>query len=148
MARRSVIIAAALSMSAIAGCSYLPDLGLTEDEAPVAVAALPPKVPVQRIESLELGRLFNGYMLTAVAIAPGTGYYQPELALRYGGELGPDGFYEYDFVARAPEEQQAGATTPITARYLRADSELTPEMLRSARGVRIWSARDSVEGRF
>ncbi len=149
MPRLSTVFAGVVTLLAMSACSYLPDLGLTDD-APVVnpEAALPDKVAVQRIENLELGRLFDGYMLSVIGIAPGLGYYQPELRIRYGGELGPDGFYEYDFVARPPEDPQQGTSAPITARYIRADAELTPIMLRSARGVRIWSARDSVEGRF
>jgi hypothetical protein len=87
-------------------------------------------------------------MLIATGVAPSTGYYLPELRIRYGGELGPDGFYEFDFVAAAPDDSTSGANAPVTARMLRGDFELSPEMLRTARGVRVWSSRDSVEGRF
>lgn len=135
----------------ISACSILPDVGLTSDpaeETAEAEANLPPKIAVNRIENLELGRLFNGFMLSAFAIAPGTGFYQPELRPRYGGRPGPDGLFEYDFVVRPPANASRGADAPITARLVRADIELTPEMLRSSRGVRVWSARDSVEGRF
>ena len=144
-----VLIASALAVS---GCSLIPDGPLFSDDTLAGVndpeANLPAKVSVVRIENLELGRLYSGFMLTAIAIAPGTGYYQPELRARYGGEIGPDGFYEFDFVVRPPEDGQSRADAPVTARVVRGDTELTPEMLRSARGVRVWSARDSVEGRF
>ncbi|MEL6792185.1 MAG: hypothetical protein AAFP78_01940 [Pseudomonadota bacterium] len=149
---RTVNLLKALACAAlIAGCSTLPDLGLTSDpaeEAAEAEANLPPKIAVNRIENLELGRLFDGFMLTAFGVAPGTGYYQPELRPRYGGRPGPDGLFEYDFVVRPPSTANRGADAPITARLIRADIELTPEMLRGSRGVRVWSARDSVEGRF
>ena len=144
----------AAAVAILGGCSVLPDVGLFEDEPPAAPevadpeANLPPKVAVRRIENLELGRLYNGFMLTAFGIAPGTGYYQPELRPRYGGQLGPDGLFEYDFVVRPPADTTAGQDAPITARVVRADMELTPAMLRGSRGVRVWSARDSVEGRF
>lgn len=147
----SWLTAAALTV-AMAGCSYLPDMGFSDEEEQAAVSDpdlnLPPKVAVRRIENLELGRLYDGYMLTAFAVAPGLGYYQPELRPRYGGALGPDGFFEFDFVVRPPEEDAVGAEAPVTARVVRADREITPDMLRQSRGVRVWSARDSVEGRF
>lgn len=142
---RHMLLAMVIGLS---GCSYL---GLSDDDDSIAAGTdltEAPKVSVQRIENLELGRLFDGFMLSAVAIAPGTGYYEPELRVRYGGQLGPDGFFEYDFVARAPDDPSTGANAPITARYIRADTELSTDMLRAARGVRIWSERDSVEGRF
>lgn len=133
----------------LSACSTIEDLtGSDDTTASVAQAPEVAKVPVVRIESLELGRLFRGYMLIANGVAPGTGYHQPELRIRYGGELGPDGFYEFDFVAVAPDDATQGANAPVTARTLRGDYELTPLMLRSARGVRVWSSRDSVEGRF
>lgn len=134
----------------LGACSTIEDLTGSEDEATVAAAeaAEIEKFPVVRIESLELGRLFRGYMLTATGVAPGTGYYLPELRIRYGGELGPDGFYEFDLVAAAPDDPNSGANAPVTARLLRGDYELSPLMLRTARGVRVWSSRDSVEGRF
>lgn len=138
-------ILVALSLGA---CSTVEDLTGTEETAAEAAAPEIEKAPVVRIESLELGRLFRGYMLIATGVAPGTGYYLPELRIRYGGELGPDGFYEFDFVAAAPDDATNGSNAPVTARILRGDYELSPLMLRTARGVRVWSSRDSVEGRF
>ena len=132
----------------LGACSTIEDLTGTDEPAAAAEAAEVVKTPVVRIESLELGRLFRGYMLIATGVAPSTGYHQPELRIRYGGELGPDGFYEFDFVAAAPDDPTQGANAPISARMLRGDFELSPTMLRTARGVRVWSARDSVEGRF
>ena len=134
----------------LSACSTIEDLtGSGDSETSVAERAPEiEKTPVVRIESLELGRLFRGYMLIANGVAPGTGYYLPELRIRYGGELGSDGFYEFDFVAAAPENPNQGSDAPVTARLLRGDFELSPLMLRSARGVRVWSSRDSVEGRF
>lgn len=106
-----------------------------------------PKEFVVEITNLELGRLFRGYMLTAEGLAPGIGYYEPELRPRNDGELAPDGFLEFNFVAAAPEEV-TGTDAPEDLRRLRGDVELTPDMLRSARGVRVWAANASVEGRF
>lgn len=132
----------------LSACSTIDELTDTEESTIAAATPEIEKSPVVRIESLELGRLYRGYMLIATGVAPGTGYYLPELRIRYGGELGPDGFYEFDFVAAAPDDPSAGSSAPVTARILRGDYELTPLMLRSARGVRVWSSRDSVEGRF
>lgn len=147
--------AAALTLS-LGACSTIDSLNPFSEPETTNVRQTGPdgsaievaKVPVVRIDNLELGRLFRGYMLIAEGIAPGTGYYDPELRIRYGGELGPDGFYEFDFVAVSPPNPRQGSDAPITARLLRGDFELTPRMLRSARGVRVWSSRDSVEGRF
>lgn len=134
----------------LAGCSVLPEGPIFDEEKAraEALAKIPPKIPVDRIETLELGRLYDGYMLTAYAIAPGAGYYQPELKIRYGGRPAADGFYEFDFLVRPPDDPAAFADAPLTARQMRGDYSLPVEMLRGARGVRVWSARDSVEGRF
>ena len=152
------IVAAIVLSLGVSACSTLDDLNPFSDSEPAqasnassasgSAAADVAKIPVVRIDNLELGRLFRGYMLIAEGVAPGTGYYDPELRIRYGGELGPDGFYEFDFVAVPPTDPRQGSDAPITARILRGDYELSPRMLRSARGVRVWSSRDSVEGRF
>lgn len=118
------------------------------DDEPDPEAALPPKISVARIETLELGRLADGYVLTAYGVAPGGGHYQPELRLRYDGATAADGFYEYDFLVRPPTDPAAYAAAPEIARRMRADATLTVAQLRGARGVRVWSASDSVEGRF
>ena len=93
-----------VGIAALAACSYLPDIGLGDDEEAAAAADpeanLPPKISVNRIENLELGRLYDGFMLTSFGIAPGTGYYEPELRPRYNGRPGPDGLFEFDFVVR------------------------------------------------
>ena len=132
-------------------CQTLDELAGLEDEIREDVARRsegPPPQSASRIDNLELGRLYRGYMLTAIGLAPGLGYWDPKLVIRYNGELAPDGFYEFDLVARPPYEAVGDENTPISARRIRGDYEITPEMLRSARGVRVWSERDSVEGRF
>lgn len=137
----AVAIFAALAAT---GCSTFDD---SESDAPVQPQAAP-KVPVDTIENLELGRLYNGYMLTAFGYAPGGGYYEPELRIRYDGRPTVDGFYEFDFLIRAPDDPSLFANSPMQARRVRGDFGLPVDMLRGAVGVRIWSARDSVEGRF
>lgn len=139
----AVAISAAL---AVTGCSAFDDSENDASAASQPQAA--PKVPVDMIENLELGRLHNGYMLTAFGFAPGGGYYEPELRIRYDGRPTVDGFYEFDFLIRAPDDLSLFANSPMPARRVRGDYALPVDMLRGAVGVRIWSARDSVEGRF
>lgn len=154
MGRTVSAIVACAAAAFLTSCALVPDGPLFDDaataraKAEAAETALPAKVPVTRIQDLELGRLADGFMLTAFAVAPGTGYYQPELRPRFEGRPGPDGFLEYDFVIRPPENPGQGADAPLTARTVRGDTPLGPGALRSALGVRVWSARDSVEGRF
>lgn len=145
MKRPWLIAAALIAPMLLASCDMGP---IFDEEKAAAAAALPPKVPVDRIETLELGRLFDGYALTAFGFAPGAGYFQPELRIRYEGRPAADGFYEYDFVVRPPGDAAALAGAPESARRMRADVEMPVAMLRGARGVRVWSARDSIEGRF
>ncbi|MEM8755088.1 MAG: hypothetical protein AAGF90_19150 [Pseudomonadota bacterium] len=138
------------ALTALAACSWLGE-GDENDEPPAPAAeapAGPPKVPVQRIRTLELGRLPNGFMLTAFGVAPGLGYYSPELRPRFGGRPGPDGFLEYDFLVREPDEPGQGENAPVAARAVRGDTPLVSDALRTAVGVRVWSERDSVEGLF
>lgn len=140
--------AAVATAMALGACSLIPDGPLFDETKVDPETLLPPKVAVSSIETLELGRLYEGYMLTAFATAPGAGYYQPELKIRYGGRQAVDGFYEYDFLVRPPETPSELSGAPAAARQIRADLELPVEMLRGAAGVRVWSDRDSVEGRF
>lgn len=147
MTRRGAVArltAAALAGFALAGCS-------SDEETPAAQAEaqqLTPKVPVQRIESLELGKLYKGYMLTAYALAPSAGYYEPELRQRYGGQPSADGFYEFDFMVRPPDIPGEYGAEPAAARQIRGDFELSTDDLRGVAGVRVWAASGAVEGRF
>lgn len=153
--RTFMLTAAAFAgMMTIAGCNVIPFYD--EDKAEenrirdeIEEAEGTPRAPIEHVESIELGRLYDGYMLTAFGIAPGIGYFEPALIPRYNGRPAADGFYEFDFMARPPKEEGVeGADAPLVARKIRADFKLTPEMLRQASGVRIWSKRDLVEGRF
>lgn len=133
----------ALGVVMISGCSDAP---LFDEEAAraEAEARIIPKVPVETVRTLELGRLQHGYLLSAFGTAPDADDYQPELRIRYDGRPGADGFYEFDFMVRPASRDEA----PQAPRQIRADYELSEQMLRIAVGVRVWSARDSVEGRF
>ena len=149
---RPIAISVALAVTmGLSACETLDELATFDEEIRESVKKRqegPPAQSASRIDNLELGRLHRGYMLTAIGLAPGLGYWDPKLVIRYNGELAPDGFYEFDLVARPPYVQEGSENAPITARRIRGDYEITPEMLRSARGVRVWSARDSVEGQF
>lgn len=147
MTRIRLIVAALFAALALSACDMGPIFDPEKAEAE-RLAALPAKVPVDRIETLELGRLYDGYVLTAFGLAPGAGYYQPELRIRYDGRPAADGFYEYDFIVRPPADAAALAGAPEAARRMRADVTMPVAMLRGARGVRVWSSRDSIEGRF
>ncbi|QIE54589.1 hypothetical protein G5B40_03530 [Pikeienuella piscinae] len=147
MKRIGAALASILTAVALSGCSGS-IFGDDAEEAAAQAAQLPHKIPVERIETMELGRLYDGYMLTAYAIAPGVGYYQPELRPRYEGGLSADGFYEFDFLVRPPEDLTIDPGAPLSARMVRGDFELPVDKLRGAAGVRVWSAQDSVEGRF
>lgn len=147
MKRYGMALVAILTAATLSGCGGS-IFGNDVEETAAPEAQLPPKESVLRIDALELGRLFDGYMLTAYATAPGVGYYQPELRPRYGGGLSADGFYEFDFMVRPPENPAIDPGAPASARVVRGDFELPVDKLRGAAGVRVWSATDSVEGRF
>ena len=137
MLRRTMIAGSAAF--ALAACQFAEP---AFEDPPDPETLLPAKVAVQRIETLELGRLADGYVLTAFGVAPGGGYYQPELRVRYEGATAADGFYEFDFLVRPPDAPEAYAAAPEAARRVRADIALTIAELRAARGVRVWSATD------
>lgn len=95
------------------------------------------QVPVESVEGVEIGRMSNGFLITAYGTAPGLGYSKPELRPRRGGAPGADGYIEYDFVATEPP---AGFDMPegtAGARALRADLPVPASALRGAAGIRV-----------
>ena len=113
------------------------------DEAPPPPARIlnPELRAVARIERIELGRMHQARLLTAVGEAPVTGWFQPALAPRAGGRPGPDGFLEFDLVA-APPELNNVAPGPVgtpAQRAVRADRILPDALVRSAVGVRVFA---------
>lgn len=152
MPRLHLIAAALLCGMTLSACQEtLDQFGALDEELRQSGADYdsgPEKFTLKRVERLELGRLESGYMLTVFGVAPTIGYWLPELRIRNGGALATDSFYEFDLVAAAPNETPKGEIRPLKARLIRADYEISPEMLRSARGVRIYADEGSVDGRF
>lgn len=117
-------------------------LTASEEAPPPPARILNPELrAVARIERIELGRMHQARLLTAVGETPVTGWFQPELAPRGGGRPGPDGFLEFDLVA-APPELNNLAPGPVgtpAQRAVRADRILPESVVRGAVGVRVFA---------
>ncbi|WP_092862445.1 hypothetical protein [Albimonas pacifica] len=139
-------MAAALTAGlALAGCSWG-----EEEQAPVE-AQTPPqggapgpsgpvyeKRPVASVESLEIGQIYRGRLLTAHGAAPATGWFHATLEPRNGSRLAPDGFLEFDLVAAPPELN--GGEPGVPARLpIRADRAIPTADLVGAQGVRVYA---------
>ena len=129
---------AALMLAALPGCS---SFGGDEPETVEPVPTAPAVLPMEDVRSVEIGRTWDGLVLTAFGLAPGLGYADPRLEARRGGRLAPDGYLDFDFVATAPA---GGSDLPRgrpEARLLRADRLIGLEAASRAKGVRIHAAR-------
>lgn len=128
-----------LAMAAtLAACS-------DDTEAP-AVSAEPPepeKVLMTSISALDLGRAYDGVVISVEGLAPGLGYHEPELRDHDRGALSTDGFLQLDFVALAPTPE-AAETLPQPggekALRIRALRDVPVSTLRGVRGVRVFTA--------
>jgi len=132
---------AALAIAALlafGGCSMF---GSDDEDTPAATGngAIPEQVyaPVEAVRDIEIGRTRNGYVVTAIGIAPGLGYGAPELRARREGAVGPDGYLDYDFVAKAPDPRFRLGEGTAQARTVRADLQLLSRDLKGARGIRV-----------
>ena len=138
--RRNAALATAAAIAAVlalGGCSLF---GSGDDEAAVAAEqaeAASLYVPVEVVRHIEIGRTRNGYAITARGEAPGLGHGAPELRARREGKAGPDGFIDYDFVARAPDPGLNLGQGSVQARMIRADLHVTARELQGAVGIRI-----------
>lgn len=152
-----VVLAAAL-----AGCEtvneYTPDVGFEvlgpSGNNPQPPAQLAPSQIVKRnvavVNSLEMGVMDRGRLLTAYGAAPATGWFRPELRARNAGRPGPDGFLEFDFVA-APPELNGGAVPPVGTdlqRRVRADRPIADRDIAAAVGVRVYADGGAAAMRF
>jgi hypothetical protein len=137
--RRIVAFAALAAASVLGGCSrFDPD-----DEEPAAgePAAVEARYePVVEARDIEIGRTRNGLVITVIGLAPGAGYAAPELRPRRDGRPAPDGYLDFDFVARAPNPALNLGTGSERVRTVRADRHLSLEELRGAIGLRIHAA--------
>lgn len=97
-----------------------------------------PKRPVTGAIAIDLGRTFDGYMLTATATADAVGWSGGELRQR---GVAPDGFLDIDFVALPPAAEaliaEAATPRPASARRVVAFTQLTLADLQPLAGVRV-----------
>jgi hypothetical protein len=152
------LLAAALLLT---GCStikkYTPDVRFAvlepsqkkAEEPEIDEAALI-KDPVLRANRMEIGALYDGYMLAVFGEAPTTGWFAPELRPRNNGAASADGMLELDFVAAPPEKNDGEPGTEGTPvqRAIRADYQITRRALVGMRGVRIYAASGPIQGLF
>ena len=137
---RYATLAAVATMLTLGGCSVLGFGDDEEDAAAEAQAVEASYEPVLEVSDIEVGRTRNGVVITTIGVAPGLGYAAPELRLRRDGQPGPDGYLDFDFVARAPATPVNAEPASPRARLIRADHPLTLDELRGARGIRIHAA--------
>ena len=134
--RRIAALAAVAAALLAGGCGLFG--GDDEEEVAAEQAAVEASYePVTEVRQIEIGRTRNGLVITAYGIAPGMGYAAPELRPRRDGRPGPDGYLDYDFVARAPHNPPAAAQTAPRARQVRADELIDINELRGVQGIRI-----------
>lgn len=140
---RSIAALAAVAATLLAGGCGLFD-GDDEEEAAAAaqqVAVEASYEPVVEVRQIEIGRTRNGLVITAYGVAPGAGYAAPELRPRREGRPGPDGFLDYDFVARAPLSPPVASTSASPrAHEVRGDALVEIRDMRGVRGIRIHAA--------
>lgn len=132
-ARIAVVVIAVLSLG---GCSLFDS---DEEEAAAADQVISSEIyaPVEVVRKIEIGRTRSGFAITAHGTAPGLGFSTPELRPRRQGRPGPDGFLDFDFVARAPDPGFNLGLGTESARAVRADLQVSAGDLRGAVGIRI-----------
>ncbi len=100
------------------------------------------RIPVQSVERLEMGVTHDGIAVSAFGAAPASMWFQPRLNYRNNGEIGRDGFLEFDLVA-APPEMNGGEVGPVgteAQRAVRGDRTLTRDEIANAVGVRVFAS--------
>lgn len=151
MNRRHLLsrLCALAAVAALAACADDPAPPTPQDMDEVGV-----KQVVARVARLEIGRTHDGFILTAYAEADGVGWSRPQLRPRTG-TVGPDGFFEFDFVASpaAPPKPKKGKPPPPPpppglTQKLRADTPVSDALMENARGVRVFGAQAGAEISF
>lgn len=105
---------------------------------------------VLKANRMEIGSLYDGYMLGVFGEAPATDWFAPELRPRNDGVASADGFLELDFVAASPEKNGGAPGEVGTAgqRAIRADYQITRRALVGMRGVRVYTTSGPIQGIF
>jgi hypothetical protein len=146
MRSKAAIAAALTGVLALGACSWFS----SDSEASKAgdAAKGPVYTPVESVRDVEIGRTRDGFVITAYGIAPGLGYSSPELRPRRQGTPAPDGFLDYDFVARAPDPGFNLGTGDAKARTVRADLLVKAKDLRGAQGIRVHAVEGGLQMNF
>lgn len=134
MRRNAALALAAAVMIGLGGCSWF---GSGDKEKPAEEQVTGNYEPVETVRNIEIGRTRDGAAVTAFGFAPGLGYGAPELRPRREGNVGPDGFLDFDFFARAPDPRFNLGTGEQKARVVRADTLLGLRDLNGVIGIRI-----------
>lgn len=145
---RYAALAAFAAVLALGGCSLF---GSGEDEQEGAAAEQAPQPSydsVDEVAHIEIGRTRDGLVITAYGVVPSLGFAAPELRPRRDGQVGPDGYLDFDFVARVPAEPATAAAGPMRTRMLRADHLLPIRRIQGARGIRIHAAEGGMMMNF
>lgn len=137
--RRLAMILAATTLAACASEPEPPPAPL----APIAPAA-PQRLAAERIERIEIGRMFDGYAISVTGLFPGRGWTVPALRLRDAGGAGADGFVDFELTAQPPPAGAAAeGETRLTAHALLRDGQTA-----AAQGARVAARAGAVEAPF
>lgn len=137
---RTAALAVCAALLLLGGCSLF-DSGDDPAESAADGAPTPVYDPVTEVRKIEIGRTRTGVVITATGLAPGPSYTVPELRPRRDEQPGPEGYLDYDFVARAPEPGTAQMPDSERARLVRGDRIVEIARLRDVRGIRIHAAQ-------
>ncbi|MFK7943255.1 MAG: hypothetical protein AB8B85_10135 [Paracoccaceae bacterium] len=150
------VIVAGLALGACSTGTAVDDVGTLWGEQSTAereaaesrAQAILARIPVQSVQSIEMGRTRDGFLITAMGTAAGLGYSLPTLRVRRQGAPGVDGYIEYDFVAVAPAQGFAFPPGTTQSRAMRADLPVTLRQLQGASGLRVLALNGGVQMDF
>ena len=142
------IAATIVTVASVGGCSLFNSDDKSEVESNEQAVAAAHFAPVEAILHIEIGRTRNGYVITALGVAPGLGFGAPELRARRNGKAGPDGFVDFDFVAQTPDPTLNLGDGPVSARSIRADLLVPERDFQGVTGIRIHGVRGGLQMAF